>query len=190
MAIKVKKLIIDLNDINQSVKNVNRLKKSFEYFGNDIVNYQKEFIQLCLDFVKQKSMQYLDEVDYFTPSQISDIRTNINQITITENNNSGYTLSYDSEVVSFIEFGTGRVGKRNPHPMANDNPKYKYASGQYSSRYGVWFWINREYGMTKKVKTKGYEGRKFIYRAFRDLIDLFYEDKAVEMMERLINKYF
>lgn len=181
---KEKKLNLDINNIDKTIDKVNKLRKAFVKFRDELEIGIDFYMRYLLSEIKKKSLKYLDSEDTFLPSLISDIREKIEAtLNFEKNGDFTYTLWYNSEHVTFIEFGTGLVGKNNPHPMAYSSPKYRYASGNVISKKGYWTWyIPEEYrrividnkGNSYEqvaMTTKGYEGRQFIYKAFRDIIN-------------------
>lgn len=198
---KIKKnIVLDLTNINNTINEIESLKKQFISLKDELEIAIDYYMKWLLTEVKKRSLSYIDSEDTFFPSQLSDIRKNINStINFEKNGNFTYTLWYNSEVCSFLEFGTGLVGKANPHPMANQTPKYNYASGEVVSTKGYWKWlIPEEYRRTvitpngkiyeqEYMATKGYEGRKFIYKAFRDIID---NELHIKYYEQIVGHIF
>lgn len=166
------------------------LSKKIDNFRKDIVSCKKNYILKCLEWIRKRSIEYLDTNDDFYPSYISDIRNNIKFYIIdrltTNNNHTIIAMSYESEIACWVEFGTGQVGLSNPHPMAYESPQYTYASGKHSSNEnGYWVWKNPKYDNGFHT-TMGYVGKRFIYEAFRDFI---IEEIYIKYYEEYVNKF-
>lgn len=80
-------------------------------------------------------------------------------------NGSQWIIYTGCEYAQFVEFGTGIVGKQNPHPdLASANWKYDVnehgEKGWMYYKDGEWHW------------TKGMSSRPFMYETARDLRNL------------------
>ena len=77
----------------------------------------------------------------------------------------------------FVEFGTGIVGKANPHPMAGQTDSAVLgANGSVYDRYdtnkhGAKGWLYRKVGETKRSWTQGMPARPFMYNTGITLAD-------------------
>lgn len=94
------------------------------------------------------------------PVDTEQLINSIQKSEIFENTIEVYT---DNAYAQFVEFGTGIVGKNNPHPDAGefgwqyDVNEHGIAGWKYQGEDGQWHW------------TQGQESSKFMYLAFQDL---------------------
>ena len=88
-----------------------------------------------------------------------------------------------------IEFGIGRVGANNPNRQAIEN-SYQYDKpSEYKDDNGYWTFQDTRTGIW--ITFKGYEGKSFLYDAFRDYMQtkmwvVLYEQALDETMRRVI----
>lgn len=175
-------------NLKLTVESCQDLKKRIKGLKEDLKKINKPFIETCLEWIKERSIDILRQKDTFYPSNISDVRDKIRIDTIEYNKK--YALVYYSEVVGWIEFGTGIVGKQEPHQKSNE-VGYHYAIGEHSGTGdGSWNWYNEEYGIGFKG-FKGYKGKRFIYEAFQDFVN---EEQYIKIYQKLqkdiLDKYF
>lgn len=155
--------------------------------------YKKDFIAVylenCLEWIKKESIKKLDKTDFFHPSFISDIRNNIDIIPLNTKYKK-YALVYYSDIVAWVEFGTGVIGKTSPHPLAN-KINYNYASGKHSSSgKGRWSWYNADYASGMNEYT-GYTGKRFIYETIQDFLNMHIGERIYSiMLNKVLNYYF
>ena len=187
-------------NLEVSVKGCDDLIKRLKYFKNDFIRLKYKYIKNCLKWILEKSIYYLRNDDTFEPSFIDDVEKQTNIIyTQSYNNTMNAYLEYYSDDAIFAEFGTGHEGKIQPHPMARStqgkSPIYHYESGENSRQGGSWTWkIPEKYqmtGMPEYITFKGYRGKKFIYKAFRDFVNYkIYETEYEKIINALLNKHF
>lgn len=173
-------------DLKLSVEDCKKLKKQLETYKEKLSNFNIEYMKKCLDWVKERSIALLNEDDTFEPSEISDIRDKIS-IRKDKTTQNKVVLRYYSEIVAWVEFGTGIVGQSDPHPLANQGTTYNYAVGEYSGNEEnnfTWRWINPAYD-DKTHETQGYVGKQFIYKAVKDFIN---EKQAIEIYKQEYDK--
>lgn len=155
--------------------------------------YKKDFIAVylenCLEWIKKESLEKLDKTDTFYPSSISDIRENIDIMPL-DTTRKKFALVYHSDIVAWVEFGTGVVGKNYPHPLA-DKINYNYASGEHSSSgEGKWNWYNKDY-KSGIENYRGYTGKRFIYETIQDFLNMHIGEKIYSiMLNKVLNYYF
>ena len=80
-------------------------------------------------------------------------------------NGASYYIYTDCDWAAFVEFGTGVVGKSNPHPdtgLAN----WKYDTNNHGEA-GWWYFNDGEWHWTK-----GMPSRPFMYETAQELRDM------------------
>ena len=184
---KKKVLTIDLNNINETLKNISNLEKNLNSFKADVENnLRKRYLKSCLNEIKKMSINKLNMKDTFEPSYLSGVRDNIS-IKPIDSSGDTWELNYFDDIVAYVEFGTGRIGGIEPHPLAS-REGYEYdVDSPYKDEYGYWSWANRTYN-AYFTDFLGYKGKRFVYESFRDFINermyvKIYEKELKRMLE-------
>lgn len=167
-----------------SAEDCRKLKKKLKAYKNKLLNINYEYMKACLEWISDRSRTLLYEDDTFEPSEISDIFSKENCYVKQDlKNPNRATLIYCSEIVAWVEFGTGIVGQSDPHPLANQGVTYNYAVGDKSGNAEnnfTWVWENPLYD-NEKHATQGYVGKQFIYKAIKDFIN---EKQAIKIYKQ------
>lgn len=152
--------------MTQAVKEIEKLKTAIE-------KARVDFIKLSIEWLLKRAS---DNIAVNYPDFVSDFRTIITD-------NLG-VLETTEEQMTYIEFGTGIVGKGNPHELADEND-YQYdvnAHGETGWTF-TYYTDNKldvkdsniisrskgnHAGMWEKIHTKGVEAERFMFNAFSD----------------------
>lgn len=172
--IKVKKIAIDLNDINNLITSLKTLSSDMKKLPNEI----------CQE-VAELGKEYLD-VEYSQANvdqtiDISSINTSIRQT------NNGYQIIASGKDVIYEEFGTGEYGESQPHP---EKGKYtslkKYNSGPIVSthinKYGRHYWFYKGYSEGNPSGAEMYNTARFLKnKGIKDVL----EKKASDVLSKV-----
>ena len=150
----------------QAVKEIEKLKGAIERARID-------FIKLSVDWLLKRAS---DNIAVNYPDFVNDFRTAIT-------GNLGI-LETTEEQMTYIEFGTGIVGKSSPHELADEND-YQYDVNAHGEKG----WTFTHYadnkldvkesniisrskgnhsGLWKKIRTRGAEAERFMFNALSD----------------------
>jgi hypothetical protein len=134
--IKVKKIAIDLNDINNLITSLKTVSSDMKKLPNEICQEVAELGKWFLDVEYSQA-----NVDHTI--DVSSINTSIRQT------NNGYQIIASGEDVIYEEFGTGEEGKSQPHTEKSKYPLNDYNSGPIVSthinKYGRHYWFYKGY---------------------------------------------
>jgi hypothetical protein len=172
--IKVKKIAIDLNDINNLITSLKTLSSDMKKLPNEI----------CQE-VAELGKEYLD-VEYSQANvdqtiDVSSINTSIRQT------NNGYQIIASGKDVIYEEFGTGEYGESQPHP---EKGKYtslkKYNSGPFVSthinKYGRHYWFYKGYSEGNPSGAEMYNTAVFLKnKGIKDVL----EKKASDVLSKV-----
>ena len=180
-------------NLSVSVEGCKAFKTALNGVLLSLKSFKDKYIYDCLEWVRNASLEYLESDDTFEPSfTVEDIYTG----TSLKVENGKGILSYQGDEVLFAEFGTGIVGQETTnHPLANESPQWKYASGEHSgAEDGRWTWKVPDKYQTGEgaeyITFYGYTGKKFIYYAFVDFINYgIYEKKYEIFIKELFDKF-
>lgn len=162
--IKVKKIAIDLNDINNLITSLKTLSSDMKKLPNEI----------CQE-VAELGKEYLD-VEY---SQANvDQTIDVSSIsTSTRQTNNGYQIIASGKDVIYEEFGTGEKGNDQRHP---EKSKYtslkKYNSGPFVSthinKYGRHYWFYKGYSEGNPSGAEMYNTAEFLKtKGIKDVLE-------------------
>jgi len=119
---KVKKVNLDVNDLNSLIKSLKTLSSDLEKLPKEIT---KEVANEGLKFLEREYIStYTDHT-----IDISTISTNIIET------NNGYSIVAQGEDLLYAEFGTGERGADNGHPLKGDFDLNPYNSGPIVSTH-------------------------------------------------------
>lgn len=174
---------INLSFDKKSIKNaIAELEKARKKLYNKMPSI---FVQKCLEWVQNRANYYLSTIPMDT-----EVTSGIQSAwMIRKINKYASRLVNNNDKAVFVEFGVGRVGERNSHPLANTNEgqNYQYDIKTKSKKEdGSWTFnsmhktidLNEGYyivfGSSKKnapiVKTKGSPANLYLYNAGMDLV--------------------
>lgn len=171
--IKVKKIAIDLNDINNLITSLKTLSSDMKKLPNEI----------CQE-VAELGKEYLDmEYSQATVDQtidISGINTSVRQT------NNGYQIIASGKDVIYEEFGTGEEGKSQPHPEKSKYPLNDYNSGPFVSthinKYGRHYWFYKGYSEGNPSGAEMYNTARFLKnKGIKDVL----EKKASDVLSKV-----
>ena len=171
---------IDLFETKSIEKAINKLR----FIRKTLPLVNREFMKESLNWIKERANFYLNEkVGYFKGSaNISD------SWNITPSNSKyggkAYQLINDNKFVAYVEFGTGIVGKNEPHKKAEETG-YEYdVNGHEENGWNFRVNFNNTWHIFNGFT--GYEGKSFLYDAF---FDYFHLGKWKEIYQEIYNVY-
>ena len=169
----VKKLAIDLGDINNLINSLKTLSADIKKLPNEV----------CQE-IAELGKEYLD-VEY---SQANvDQTIDISSIsTSTRQTNNGYQLIASGKDVIYEEFGTGEEGKSQPHPDKNKYSLNDYNSGPFVSKhinkYGRHYWYYKGYSEGNPSGAEMYNTTRFLKtKGIKDVL----EKKASDVLSKV-----
>ena len=159
-------------NIKLNVKSLDMAIKKFETLNKKIKDLDKRYLNLCLDKIQELANKNLDLSSKYYGN--TDIRTSWDRKII---GNTAILYNY-SDYAVIVEFGTGLVGERNPHPLAEEE-LYEYnvnnkESWTFIRELGNLDWQNKvDFADVKANPEKylvirgfqGYEGKYYLYNA-------------------------
>lgn len=172
--IKVKKIAIDLNDINNLITSLKTLSSDMKKLPNEICQEVAELGKEYLDI--EYSQANVDQT-----IDVSSINTSIRQT------NNGYQIIASGKDVIYEEFGTGEYGESQPHP---EKGKYtslkKYNSGPFVSthinKYGRHYWFYKGYSEGNPSGAEMYNTARFLKnKGIKDVL----EKKASDVLSKV-----
>lgn len=159
------KIKLNSKDINDTIKQLKSLSKSKKTISDKAI---KTLSEKTLDVLKDYYNMGLYENSHSEPT-----------FTLTKTD-KGYRISASSKDIVYEEFGTGDVGKANPHPEKSKYNLNAYNSGKTIKKFdslsekqkylvksfgisggNVWFYKDTITG--KRVATRGIPAGKFMY---------------------------
>ena len=128
----IKKISLDLKDIDSTIKNLKVASKEMKKLPNEIC---QEVAEIGADYAQS----LFDNTHTDQTIDISTIHTSV------ENSTNGYNIVARGEEVLYAEFGTGENGADDGHPAKWDFQLNPYNSGPYvrqlvNSKTGRHFW--------------------------------------------------
>lgn len=124
------------NDINNAIAKLERL-------DTEIKNLPKKLIQeIAID-----GLDYLNSL--YSATQFDENSGDIN--TSVKETSSGYAIIASGKDILYEEFGTGEIGKENPHPEKSEYPLNDYNSGNFVKSHvnkngrHYWFYKGKYY---------------------------------------------
>ena len=113
----------------------------------------------------------------------------------------GYFLRTLTEQMSYIEFGTGIVGKQSPHELAEEQG-WQYDVNQHGEKGWVFYHLTDSKldvkesniiqriradhtGLWERIRTKGVEPERFMFNAF---VDFYVKGEFRKIYQQALNK--
>lgn len=119
---KVKKVNLDINELNHVIKSLRTLSNDLDKLPKEIT---KEVAEIGLEFLEREyASTYTDHT-----IDLDTISTDIIQTT------NGYSIVAQGEELLYAEFGTGERGADNGHPLKGDFNLNPYNSGPVVSSH-------------------------------------------------------
>lgn len=160
-------------EISLSIKSMTQAAKEIEKLKSAVEKARIDFIKLSVEWLLKRASGNI-AINY--PDFAGDFRTVVA-------NNLGIVETAE-EQMTYIEFGTGIVGKSNPHELADENG-YEYDVNAHGEKGWTFTYyadnkldvkdsniISRSKGnhagMWEKIHTKGVEAERFMFNAFSD----------------------
>lgn len=144
--------------------------KGFRKIAKQIHEYREDLYDKCEEFAYRMAKEGVDlarltilSLDaVMTGELLSSMNLEAGDIV---SNGASYYIYTDCEWAAFIEFGTGIVGKSNPHPDAS-LVNWKYDANEHGEK-GWFYFHNGEWHWTK-----GMPSRPFMYETAQKLKDM------------------
>lgn len=144
-----------------SAKGFRDIAKQIRKYRNDLTDKCEEFVyRMAEEGIALAQLKILDFDAVFSGDLLNSMSLEAGDIV---SNGVTYYVYTDCDWAAFVEFGTGVVGKENPHPEANG---WKYdinehgESGWFYFKGGAWHW------------TRGMPSRPFMYETGQELRDI------------------
>lgn len=175
----VRDLVLDLRKINAT--------NIAEQYVKDLEREHRLAIQDALDELAELAKTYMRRRLRYHGLSDSSL---INSVEGMQVSRYGFRIKLYlyGESLEYVEFGTGIIGKRNPHPQSTPSNYDKNGHGEDG------WWYPSEYGKKGKRKyqaksgdwlawTQGMEPRPFLYETY-----LYLRRKAVQVQEKHYKK--
>lgn len=128
----------------------------------DLDKAEKDMVSELAFYGKKQALTYLNAIVDFDGNDVGMINTNVT--------GNKAVIEHVGHDVGFLEYGTGIVGKENPHPAANE-VGWEYDIDTIHKRNFKdgrgWFYKDSIYGT--RVRTHGMVGARHMYKASVDL---------------------
>lgn len=148
---------------NLSVKSFRKLAKDIRKYRHSLQDKCEEFAyRMAEEGVKIAQMKILSFDAVMTGELLSSMNLEAGNIV---SNGASYYIYTDCDWAAFVEFGTGVVGKSNPHPDTG-LVGWKYDTNDHGES-GWWYYYDGEWHWTK-----GMPSRPFMYETAQELIDM------------------
>lgn len=139
-----------------SKKGIQKLYNKLIFLRDHLTDVEKLFVAKSLDFLEKSAKSYLE-------SSINKDFSNGNLIDSFRKEYDLGRLINDCSYAAFVEYGTGIIGSRNPHPdlppgWSYDVNEHGEAGWVYKSDTGEYRW------------TQGQEPHRFMYHAVVDYL--------------------
>lgn len=158
-------------NVGLSVSSIENAIKELKQIKSNIRNINRDFIKQSLVWIQNRADTYLDSTVYRYPNSanIADY-WEIKQTKNGKGGNLAYELRNKNDVACFVEFGTGLVGDKHKHPLA-DELEYEYDKNNHNQDgWDFAFEYNGQLFIYKGFD--GYEGKSFLYNAFFEYFHL------------------
>src|SRR5690554_4333025 len=148
----VHKIAMGLNttDINRAIRELEKYKKELKFKTNLLIEtLTLQGVEIAKTQVRQLNAFYTGELEasiegYFSPTWGVGI------------------IKAGAWYATYVEFGTGIVGKQSPHP---DPQGWQYDVNSHGEK-GWWYFNDRD---QKWHWTKGFQSRPFMYNTVKEL---------------------
>lgn len=145
---------------NLSVKSFRKLAKDIRKYRNSLQDKCEEFAyRMAEEGVKIAQMKILSFDAVLTGELLSSMNLEAGNIV---SNGASYYIYTDCDWAAFVEFGTGVVGKANPHPDTG-LVGWKYDTND-NGESGWWYYYDGEWHWTK-----GMPSRAFLFETGQEL---------------------
>lgn len=154
-------ICVKLSNIDSAIRQVKNYKKDLEEKAETLIKLLvDEGVKIAKMQLSDLGINFTGELDasitgYYSPS----LKTGI--------------IKTDKWYAMFVEFGTGVVGERSPHPEPND---WEYDINRHGDKGWVYF---DDYDKSWK-RTAGFKSRPFMYNTAKEL-----EGKVTEIARRV-----
>jgi hypothetical protein len=152
----VRKITLDLStrDINRAIRDLKRYKRELNKKVSLLIKTLTDYgVDVAKAQIRELGAWYTGELEssitgYFSPTVGAGV------------------IKAGSPYAVFVEFGTGVVGERSPHPQANTLWTYNTPSEHKDETGGWWYYNDRD---NRLHYTHGIESRPFMYNTAREL---------------------
>lgn len=148
-------------NIELGIEGLQKASEIVEKIHKSTIRVKGRLLQAYADYM-------LKQMRHYAPEDTGNLKSSFNKELIDSNIIEVFADEAIAEYAKYVEFGTGIVGSKRPHPEAPDiNWQYDYNN---HGEKGWYYMIGDE-----RHWTKGQKAKSFMYKAYQDLEKNYYK---------------